>query len=76
MALATYDLLPPPETVQKELGEVRLTQRGGIHLGFGSEIDMKHFPGSDTKDKHERRQARAAYIWQKVQKDYSQFPGV
>jgi glycerol-3-phosphate O-acyltransferase len=76
MALATYDLLPPPETVQKELGEVRLTQRGGIHLGFGAEIDMKHFPGSDTKDKHERRQARATYIWQKVQKDYSQFPGV
>ncbi len=76
MALATYDLLPPPETIQKELGEVRLTQRGGIHLGFGPEIDMERFPGSDSKDKHARRQARADSIWQQVQHHYLQFPGV
>lgn len=74
LALKTYDLLPPPETIQVELGEVRLTKRGGIHLAFGPRIDMKHFPGSDKKDKHERRQCRADYIWQQVKQDYEKFP--
>ncbi|MGE5195825.1 MAG: 1-acyl-sn-glycerol-3-phosphate acyltransferase [Anaerolineae bacterium] len=73
LTLATYDLLPPPQTVQRELGEVRLAKRGGIHLAFGAQIDMEHFPGSDLQDKHERRKARAEYIWNLVKKDYSQF---
>lgn len=74
MALATYNLLPPPETIQKELGEVRRTQRGGIHLAVGAEIDMEHFPGADQKDKHARREARASYIWSQVVQDYTKFP--
>ncbi len=72
LALATYDLLPPPETVQIKLGEERITQRGAIHLAFGPKIDMEHFPGHETKDKHLRRQLRADYIWSQVKKDYDQ----
>lgn len=74
LSLATYDLLPPPETIQVELGEVRRTKRGGIHLAFGPEIDMEKFPGSDHKDKHVRRELRADFIWQQVNRDYSKFP--
>lgn len=74
LALKTYELLPPPETVQVELGEIRTTKRAGIHLAFGSRIDMEHFPGSDSKDKHERRSARAKYIWTLVHRDYAKFP--
>ena len=40
-------LLPPPETIQLELGEVRTTRRGAIHLRVGPCIDMENFPGSD-----------------------------
>jgi glycerol-3-phosphate O-acyltransferase len=74
MALKTFALLPPPETVQVELGEARIAKRADIHLAIGPRIDMENFPGSDLTDKHERRSARAESIWAQVRKDYSQFP--
>lgn len=76
MALDTYNLLPPPETVQVELGETRMTKRGAIHLAVGSEINMELFPNRENKDKYVRRKSRADYIWGLVKKDYDQFPGV
>lgn len=75
MALATYDLLPPPETVQLELGEKRRTKRIAIHMAIGSAIDMQHYPGSENPDKHVRRKCRADYIWGLVRKDYLSLPG-
>jgi glycerol-3-phosphate O-acyltransferase len=71
MALATYDFLPPPETVRSELGETRHIKRTGIHMAVGAELDMARFPGSDTPDRHERRVARAQHIWQRVAEDYA-----
>ncbi len=68
MALNTYTLLPPPETIQRELGEMRLVSRGGAHLAIGAEIDMEH-PRGDL-DKHTLRKARAEYIWKLVYEDY------
>lgn len=70
MALATYDLLPPPQTIQLELGEKRHAQRGPIHLSVGPCIDMEHVPGYDLPNKHERRKARADHIWGQVCRDY------
>ncbi|HSX13633.1 MAG TPA: 1-acyl-sn-glycerol-3-phosphate acyltransferase [Chlamydiales bacterium] len=64
--LSTYDLLPPPETIQKELGEVRITKRTPIHLAFAPPFDMENFPGSNAPDKQQRRQARAQKIWEIV----------
>jgi len=74
LALSTYHLLPPPETIQKELGEARFAEGGAIHLAFGKKIAMEHFPGSEVKDKHERRKMRALYIWNLVKEDYARFP--
>ena len=74
LSLATYELLPPPNTIRVELGEERKTQRGAIHAAFGGAIDMDHFPGSDFSDKHERRQARAEFICSLVKQEYSKFP--
>lgn len=73
MALATYNLLPPPETVQVELGETRVTKCGPIHLAVGAEIDMETFPNCENKDKYVRRKSRADYIWNLVKKDYDSF---
>ncbi len=70
MTLATYDLLPPPQTIQIELGEARHAQRGPIYLSVGLCIDMEHFPGYDLPNKHERRKARADHIWGQVCSDY------
>jgi len=70
MALATYDLFPPPETIQIELGETRHSQRGPAHLSVGPAIDMERYPGYDQPNKHDRRQARADHIWNLVCRDY------
>lgn len=70
LALSTYDLLPPPDSIQTELGEKRTTQRVDIHLAVGKKISMQQFPGCETQDKHARRKARAEYIWNLVKEDY------
>jgi len=70
LALATYDLLPPPNSIQKELGERRHAQCAPVHLAFGSEIDMENFPGSQLTDKRQKRKLRADYIWELVKQDY------
>jgi glycerol-3-phosphate O-acyltransferase len=64
LALDTYELLPPPETIQVELGEQRIAKRTPIHLAFGPEFDMEHILDGETKEA--RRKARADAIWQTV----------
>jgi glycerol-3-phosphate O-acyltransferase len=68
--LSTYDLLPPPEAIQKELGEVRVAQHCPIQIAFAPAFDMEIFPGSDDNDKTIRRQARADAIWSIVNASY------
>jgi glycerol-3-phosphate O-acyltransferase len=72
MSLVTYDVLPPPETIQIEVGEMRHAGRAPIHLAIGSEINMLKFPGSDVTDKKSRRTARADYIWTQVNNNYQE----
>ncbi len=74
MALATYHLLPPPDSIQTELGEVRKAGRGGIHLWIGPSIPMDSFPGSEELDKRKRRELRAEFIWNQVNAAYNNFP--
>jgi glycerol-3-phosphate O-acyltransferase len=75
LALSTYDLLPPPESVQRELGETRVARRTPIAIAFGPECDMLHYPGSDAPDKEQRRQNRAKWIDSLVQSLYEQIRG-
>jgi len=70
LALCTYHLLPPPQTVEHELGEVRYATSTPIHLCFNKEIDMETFPGSEDLGKREKREKRAEYIWNIVATDY------
>lgn len=70
LALDTYQLLPPPDTIKKSLGEPRHTCATAIHIAFGQEIDMNSFPGSENANKKERRQIRADFIWQQVNSMY------
>src|SRR3989344_3242150 len=62
LTLATYDLLPPPETIQRELGELRLAHRTPIHMALAPPFDMEHFPGATLADKDQRRADRAQAI--------------
>lgn len=70
LSLYTYPLLPPPNSVEKEVGERRHAQCTPIHLSFGDEIEMDSFPGSEGLSKKEKREARAAYIWGLVNRAY------
>lgn len=71
LALATYRLLPPPDSVEKDLGEHRQTNCTPVHVAFGSEINMEDFPNSKELDKRSKRKARADYIWNLVRSDYA-----
>ena len=74
LTLATYDLLPPPETIQRELGELRLAHRTPIHMALAPPFDMEHFPGATLADKDQRRAARAQAIWSIVNTHYQRMP--
>lgn len=65
--LSTYFRLPPPQTIQVELGEVRKTSYGSIHFSFGNEIDIAQIL---APDKHETRQKRADAFWNIVNQTY------
>lgn len=72
LALSTYALLPPPNHVEKTLGESRIAKASPVALAFGPELDMEKFPGHENPDKRARREARARYIWEQVRKLYKQ----
>ncbi|MBN4067361.1 1-acyl-sn-glycerol-3-phosphate acyltransferase [Simkania negevensis] len=74
LALATYDILPPPAEVESKLGEERKAQYSPVHLSFGKEIDMNHFPGNEETDRHKKREVLAQHIWSLVNNAYQQFP--
>jgi len=71
LSLATYELLPPPETIQKELGEARVAKRSPIQIAFSPEFNMDKFPGFEENDKTSRRKMRADAIWDIVRKRIS-----
>lgn len=71
LALATYQLLPPPSSIEKELGERRQAHCTPIHLSFGEEVDMDKYPGNDASDKVQRRQNRANYLWNLIVQRYN-----
>lgn len=70
LALKTYAILPPPKTVQVELGESRTVGYGPIQMAFGSEIDMENYSLEKSSDKHTRRKERAEFIYNLVCKMY------
>lgn len=71
LALDTFDRLPPPRDVEKEIGEARTVSYGPIKALFGPEVDFSKIPGSTSTDRQERRQAIAEALWQKVNTDYT-----
>jgi glycerol-3-phosphate O-acyltransferase len=71
MAMDTYDVLPPPDTVEVTIGESRRIRHCPIHLAVGPELDLDTF---STADRHERRALRADAAWRAVCTEYARFP--
>ena len=72
LSLKSYDLLPPPEGIQKEIGESRYANYSPASLFFGKEISMEAFPGVELLEKKEKKRKRTEYIFALVQQGYSQ----
>ncbi|MGR3912254.1 MAG: 1-acyl-sn-glycerol-3-phosphate acyltransferase [Candidatus Rhabdochlamydia sp.] len=70
MSLLTYDLLPPPKTIQLALGEKREVRRSSIHLAIGEEIVMEAPQEMSPVDKKLYREQRAQKIWETVNTNY------
>lgn len=68
LALMTFHLLPPPETVQIEMGERRTVKKAKVHAFFGPEIDMD-LPETSS-DKLLKRKIKAEYIYEIVKNLY------
>jgi glycerol-3-phosphate O-acyltransferase len=71
MAMDTYDVLPPPDTVEVTIGESRRIHHCPVHLAIGPELDLDAFA---TADRHERRALRADAAWRAVCAEYARFP--
>ena len=72
LTLSTYNILPPPEKIQIEMGEKRDVNKDAIFVSFSQELDMENFPGSLEKNKQQRRKNRANYIHDIVKREYEQ----
>lgn len=74
MALKTHAILPPPETIQIELGEERLVGRSAVHIHIGKEINLQECPSIAGSDKHAQRVHKTQYIHDLVVAAYNNFP--
>lgn len=69
LALSTYFLLPPPETINHSLGEERHFRAVPTHVAFCDEIVLEN-ETEGSQDKKERRSLQANKIWQEVTKKF------
>ncbi len=73
LTLSTYDLMPPPETIQVELGEMRTAKFTPIYLTLSPEFNMDQF--AHEADKTLRRKKRSDAIWNIVNTEYQRLTG-
>lgn len=61
LILSTYQILPPPNTVEKDIGEKREAAFAPVHLIFEDEVDLEKL-GEEIPDKQERRKSKAETV--------------
>ncbi|NDD99736.1 hypothetical protein EB008_05535 [bacterium] len=50
LAISSFNILPPPLSIQKELGERRWTQGGKLQVAIGERFDFTPFLSIEDKD--------------------------
>ncbi|MFT4552889.1 MAG: glycerol-3-phosphate O-acyltransferase [Chlamydiales bacterium] len=70
LTLATYPIAPPPQSIEREVGERRSLERKGAVISFLDEVELSSIPNSDSKDKRLNRLRRADYIWSLVNEEH------
>jgi len=69
LSLYTYPLLPPPDKVNEEMGEIRKTHFCSIQMAIDNELDFNSL--NSISDKKELRVERAKYIQNIVTQNYN-----
>lgn len=74
MAMGTYNMLPPPESVEKDMGELRVASYAPVWVTLLPEIDWeeaeRRHVAPRASSKQEKRQARADYLFQVIDAAY------
>lgn len=70
LILSTYQILPPPVAIEKEIGEKRIAQCAPVFMQIANEIDLEALGSSENK--YEQRQNRANALNEIVKNIYIQ----
>jgi glycerol-3-phosphate O-acyltransferase len=73
LSLFTYNILPPPEKIEKEIGEDRFAKFSPAYLHFGKEIEMSTFSKEIHLNKQQIRVKRTLYIQNQIKTNYNKF---
>jgi glycerol-3-phosphate O-acyltransferase len=69
MAMFSWPIMPPPKTVDKSIGERRLTNYSGVGISVGAELDIAAIiSASDVKEEQQVLLANEA--WHRVTEEY------
>ncbi len=69
MAIRSADLLPPPDTLKKDLGEARSPKKCGCAISFGAPLPS--YTGESSREAREQaRLQRAALVQEQINKNY------
>ncbi len=64
MAMFSGPMMPPPKTIDKEVGERRLTNWTPVGISLCEELDVgRVLTAAGTEDKEKLQQVRARVVW-------------
>lgn len=69
MSLKTYAIMPPPDMVEKKLGEKRSAGFAPVEVSLGKAVDLDDFPGKPL-EKESIKEKRAEYVYNAVLEQY------
>lgn len=72
LAMATYDIMPPPSKSEKDVGEKRVVNYTGVGLALGAEIDVTSSGqwASSVQNDDDLSTALSDYVWEQVNIEY------
>ncbi len=73
LAISSFNILPPPVSIQKELGERRWTQGGKLRVAIGERFDYSHF--LEIEDKESMHLELTHGLFARLQELYKPFKG-
>lgn len=72
LAMATYDIMPPPSKSEKDIGEKRVVNYTGVGLSLGAELDITSTGqwASSVQNDEDLSTALSEYVWDQVNLEY------